>query len=176
MAWENRLAFHDLFQRHSGEVAAYLRARWPKEPEVPDLVQEAFLRLWEYREAEVIRDPYAFLLHTADHLAIDRHRRRVIRERHAAHVTTLDSIVDREVATPERAFEAEWALARFRELLAGLPPLRRHAFVLYRIEGLSHAEIAARLGISVRSSERYVRQALHHFVDHLDPLPPADPF
>lgn len=132
-------------------------------------------RLWEYREAEVIRNPYAFLLHTADHLAIDRYRRRVIRERHT-HVTTLDAIVDREAATPERAFEAERTLARFRELLAGLPPLRRHAFVLYRIEGLSHAEVAARLGISVRSSERYVRQALHHFVDHLDPLPPADPF
>ncbi|MGZ8172075.1 MULTISPECIES: sigma factor-like helix-turn-helix DNA-binding protein [Methylobacter] len=35
-------------------------------------------------------------------------------------------------------------------------------FVLYRIEGCSHAEIAVRLGISVSSSERYVKYAMHH--------------
>jgi len=34
--------------------------------------------------------------------------------------------------------------------------------VLYRLEGCSHAEIANRLGISVRCSERYVMLAVQH--------------
>ncbi|MBA3584516.1 MAG: hypothetical protein H0W36_08325 [Gemmatimonadetes bacterium] len=45
MASGNRSAFHDVFQRHTGE-AAYLRAM-AEGAGVPDLVQEAFVRLWE---------------------------------------------------------------------------------------------------------------------------------
>ena len=98
MTTDEHSLFHDVLRRHAGEVAVHLRARWPREPEVPDLAQEAFLRLWANREAGVIRDPYAFLLQTVDRLAIDQHRRRAIRERHAAPGVGLETIVDPKLA------------------------------------------------------------------------------
>ncbi|WP_340123339.1 sigma-70 family RNA polymerase sigma factor [Methylobacter svalbardensis] len=72
--------------------------------------------------------------------------------------------------SPERHSEAYEALERFSEWLDELPELHRHAFVLYRIEGCSHAEIAVRLGISVSSSERYVKHAMQHIGVRLSKL------
>lgn len=78
-----------------------------------------------------------------------------------------DALLD-PTPSPERHVEAQQALKRFRELLAEFPPVCRHAFVLHRIEGLAHAEVAQRLGISARSSERYVMQAMRHIAGRFD--------
>ena len=51
-------------------------------------------------------------------------------------------------------------------MLQELPEIPRNAFLLNRIEGLSHAEVAKRLGISVRNSERYLSIAMRHLLKH----------
>jgi DNA-directed RNA polymerase specialized sigma24 family protein len=50
-------------------------------------------------------------------------------------------------------------LRRLQASLAELPPLCRDAFLLNRIEDLTHAEIAARRGVSVRTIDRYMIKA-----------------
>eukprot|EP01032_Pedospumella_encystans_P004658 gene4658-5533_t len=42
----------------------------------------------------------------------------------------------------------------------GLPPRCREAFVLYKFDGLSYAEVAERMGISVRTVEMQLRIAM----------------
>jgi len=51
-------------------------------------------------------------------------------------------------ASPEAAAGGAMELRRLQASLAELPPLCRDAFLLNRIEDLTHAEIAARLGVS----------------------------
>lgn len=63
------------------------------------------------------------------------------------------------VPSPETAAEDGQQLDRLRAVLAGLPPLCRHAFLLNRLDGLTHAEIATRLGISQKTVERYIIKA-----------------
>jgi RNA polymerase sigma-70 factor (ECF subfamily) len=46
--------------------------------------------------------------------------------------------------------------------LAELPPLCRAAFLLNRIDGLTYEEIAERLGLSVRTIDRYMVRAWNH--------------
>jgi RNA polymerase sigma factor (sigma-70 family) len=62
-------------------------------------------------------------------------------------------------ASPEAAAEGAMELRRLHASLAELPPLCRDAFLLNRIEELSHAEIAARLGVSVRTIDRHMVKA-----------------
>jgi len=162
---------HSLFRQHAGEISTFLRGRWHNEADVADIVQESFLRLSEYQERETVSNPRAFLFQTAANLLVDQHRRRATRERYLEPDVEPESVAG-ETASPENRWEAQEALEHFCELLEQLPEVRRHAFVLFRIEGLSHREIAARLGISVRSSERHVMQAMQFLARALGPLDP----
>lgn len=152
---------HTLFMQHAHEISAFVRGRWPREPDVTDIVQETFLRLSQYPEPQTIQNPRAFLFQTAANLTVDRHRRRETRERYDEPDANIEQVADLGLS-PEHYWESHQQLEKFSAWLDELPELRRHAFVLYRIEGCSHAEIAARLGISVRCSERYVMLAMQH--------------
>jgi RNA polymerase sigma factor (sigma-70 family) len=160
---------HELFVKHAHEVSAFLSGRWPKQQDVIDIVQESFLRLSQYPDPRSISNPKAFLFQTAANLAIDHHRRSKTRERYSEPDADLDSIQD-DRPSPCHYWEAQEALERFSEWLDELPELQRHAFVLYRIEGCLHAEIATRLGISASTSERYVRSAMQHISRRLSGL------
>ena len=162
---------HEIFLKHAHEVKAFIIGRWPREQDVADIVQESFLRLSQYPNPEEIRNPRAFLFQTASNMAVDRHRRRKTRERYVVAESDEDfEAVTDTYPSPERHWEAHEALEQFTGWLDELPKLRRHAFVLYRIEGCSHAEIAARLGISVRCSERYVKLAMQHISARLNDI------
>jgi RNA polymerase sigma-70 factor (ECF subfamily) len=50
-----------------------------------------------------------------------------------------------------------------------LPQACRDAFLLNRIEALTHVAIATRLGISTKSVQRYIERALRHCARALDP-------
>lgn len=162
---------HEIFLNHAHEVKAFISGRWPREQDVADIVQESFLRLSEYPSPEAIRNPRAFLFQTASNMAIDRHRRRKTRERYVVAESEEDFEAVADVQpSPERHWETHQALERFTGWLDELPELYRHAFVLYRIEGCAHAEIAARLSISVRCSERYVKLAMQHISARLSDI------
>jgi len=158
-----RSFLQNMFLKHAHEVSAFIRGRWPREQDVDDIMQESFLRLSQVPNPETILNPRAFLFTTASNMAVDRHRRRKTRERYCydEQDSDLENLAN-DPLSPDRHSEAQQALERFTEWLDELPELHRHAFILYRIEGCPHAEIAVRLGISVSTSERYVKHAMHH--------------
>jgi RNA polymerase sigma-70 factor (ECF subfamily) len=53
-------------------------------------------------------------------------------------------------------------LNQVARLLEGLRPRVRRAFLLAQLDGMKYADIAAQLGISQRSVERHVADALLH--------------
>ena len=48
------------------------------------------------------------------------------------------------------------------QLLDGLPPKVRSAFLWAQLDGLPYAEIAQRLGVSLSSVKQYMARALRH--------------
>lgn len=53
-------------------------------------------------------------------------------------------------------------LERIAKMLDGLKPKVRTAFLLAQCEGLRYQEIAQQMGVSVRTVERYIADALYH--------------
>lgn len=122
-----------------------------------DLLHSAFIRLAEYRDRETVANPAAFLVRTAANLAVDERRRRLRRE-------IPSTLIELMEVADEQPMQSEMLAAeeRLENVLAGLESLgarTREIFLMHRISGLKHRDIAARLGITVSAVEKHIAKA-----------------
>ncbi len=115
-----------------------------------DLVQEAYMRfLVTQRSGTAIANPRALLFRTTRNLLIDQYRRTEIR----THLS-LDTLLEEEQPLASRHLQPEEVLAfsQYAQALyaaiESLPRRCREAFILNRFDGLSHQEVAEKMGIS----------------------------
>ena len=155
------------YVEHRAQLLRFLVARTGQPADAEELLQEVWLKI-EAARSGPIGDPRAYLYRVAQNLVLDRVRevkRRAARERDWADVT-LDQRADSpEPATPaeaEAALLAAGEAQRLAEAIAKLPPGAGRAFRLHKLEGLSHAEVAARMGISRKGVEGHMANALAH--------------
>lgn len=146
-----------LFARHGHDLLGFVSNRL-KTQEAEDVVQNTYLQLLQHPHPDEIRNPRAYLYKTAVNLGLNHIRHQKVRSDHLQPDLDPDSVCS-SVPSPETAAEDGQQLDRLRAVLAGLPPLCRHAFLLNRLDGLTHAEIATRLGISQKTVERYIIKA-----------------
>jgi len=157
-------ALAGLYQAHASELHGFARRRVGRQ-EAEDVVQDAYLHLLQRGTAATLEQPRAYLFRTAANLAVDFARKAKIRLRHAGETFNLGANAASS-ANPEAAAGASIELARLHDLLSKLSPSCRDAFLLNRIEGLTHAEIAGRLGVSVRTIDRFMVNARDHLRCH----------
>lgn len=127
-----------------------------------DLAQESYARVLAVQHAgRAITDPRALLYRTARNLVIDRHRRAEHRD-HADIDALLE--IDQPQAPagtqPDHALASAQAVQALVATIDALPPRCREAFLLHTIDGLSHAEIAERMGVSRSAVEKQVVRGL----------------
>jgi RNA polymerase sigma factor (sigma-70 family) len=126
--------------------------------ETDELIQEAFLRLQVYRRERHVREPEAFLVRTVQNLHVDLVRRRA---RRGVQVT-VDSprvrLIDPK-PLPDEVLASEQRMQRLRAGLQALAPRTREIVLMHRIEGFSHGQIAAELGISISAVEKHIAKA-----------------
>lgn len=146
--------------RYRLPLIAYFQRRVRSREEAEDLTQEVFLRLSRRLEVEQVDNPEAFLFRTAVNLLRDRSRRGKTLASHIDELTHRGAAV--EELSPERVVEGRQSLASVLRALDELDERTRDAFILHRLEGMKHAEIAALYGVSVSSVEKYIIKALAH--------------
>jgi RNA polymerase sigma-70 factor (ECF subfamily) len=148
-----------LFERYGRDLSGFLKTRLETQ-EAEDVAQKTYLKLLQHPNPDAIHNPHAYLFKTAANLALDHLRRRTgWLRRHISDCTGAESSSALE-AGPDATVDSVRQLQRFREALASLPPICRTVFLLNRIDGLTHKEIAQRVGISKKSVERYIIKAL----------------
>ncbi|MDF3934684.1 sigma-70 family RNA polymerase sigma factor [Pseudomonas citronellolis] len=148
-----------LYSDHHGWLRGWLRSRLGNAADAADLAQDTFLRVLLKQELLELRTPRAFLRTIARGLVIDHWRREELQR---AYLETLALLPEAEVPSVETRELLLELLENIARLLDGLKPKVRSAFLLAQCEGLPHAQIATQLGVSVRSVERYVAEALYH--------------
>lgn len=151
--------FTYLYQRHFGELRAFILRRVGCHELAAELTNETFIRVLSYEANRPILNQRAFLYRIAGNLAIDHHRSK------QEQTECIDDHADSEhlatdVTDPARVVCARQTLERLRLLIEALPPQCRRAFILFKFEGLSHAEIAAKLGVSKNAVEKLLIRAL----------------
>lgn len=151
-------AFHEIYLTHHLRVYNICLRMTQNVSEAEDLTQEVFIHL--FRNLESFRGESAFTtwLHrlTVNHVLM--HFRRHKRRRES---TTDDGELPVQVAVgtadPARMRVVDRIL--LTEVIAKLPDGYREAVILHDIEGLDHAEIAARKARSVGASKSQLHKA-----------------
>jgi RNA polymerase sigma-70 factor (ECF subfamily) len=155
-----------LSARYRGPLTSYFLRRVRRRDEAEDLTQEVFLRMVRSLQrpdgegGERIDNPEAFLFRTAVNLLRDRARRAKTFADHLAEAVHRDESV--EVLSPERVLQGRQSLRSALAALEELDARTRDVFILHRLEGLKHAEIATLYGVSSSSIEKYMIKALAH--------------
>jgi RNA polymerase sigma factor (sigma-70 family) len=159
-----KTALAGLYQAHANELHGFARRRVGRQ-EAEDVVQDAYLHLLLRGTAATLEHPRSYLFRIAANLAVDLARKTKVRLRYAGEGFGLDCNAE-ALASPEAAAGGAMELRRLQAFLAELPPLCRDAFLLNRIEDLTHAEISRWLGVSERTIDRYMVKAWEHLRGH----------
>jgi RNA polymerase sigma factor (sigma-70 family) len=142
------------------EVRSWLRTRTRSlsAPDIDDVIQEAYARLWT-AEFAAITNPRAYFYQVARNLVHQRLRRaRVVPMELMGEIDELGVISDEPGA--ERGLSARQELDRLISVVSRLPTQCRRAFELRKFDGLSQREVAQRMGVSEGTVEKHLAKAL----------------
>lgn len=134
-----------------------LESRGRRGDDIDDLMQEAFLRLQTYCHNHTVENTEAFLVRTVLNLSAqqgrdDRHRQAIQNE------SDILAIVD-PMPSPDEVYAGGQRLLRVKAGLERLSARTREAFLMHRLDGMSYAQIAEHLGVSVSMVEKHIARA-----------------
>ena len=133
--------------------------------EAEDILQEAFINLWNARASlDTDRSLKALMYRMAYTRSLNHMRmKKRASKAHAAAIES-DSSEQTSIADEMDAHQLGEAMHRW---IAALPPRRQEAFRLSRFEGLSHQEIAGIMDLSVQTVTKHIMLALQFLREQL---------
>jgi RNA polymerase sigma-70 factor (ECF subfamily) len=147
-----------LFKEHYEQLHRYAYTILKNEDEAKDVVQSVFLTLWEKQETlRINTSPKAYLFRSVYHESLNYIRKQdVLRKHHTAAAEVHEDTFQKPFS-----FEDDLAVKeQIEQVLRELPPQCREVFVKSRAEQKKYSEIAAEMGIAVKTVEAHMSKAL----------------
>jgi RNA polymerase sigma-70 factor (ECF subfamily) len=149
-----------LFNRYRGALLRHIGRLTASKEDAADLMQETYLRVMDrIHVSEFDAEARGYLFRTATNLARDHHRRQRFRA-----CARLDDSPEEFLCaadpTPEQACVAHQVTLTMQAALREMPAEARTVFILARSRDLGNAEIARHLGLSLRTVERRMADAM----------------
>jgi RNA polymerase sigma-70 factor (ECF subfamily) len=157
-------AAQEVWDRHAASVHRLMARALGPRPEVEDLTQEVFMRV--FSRIRSLREPNAlreFVLAVAVNALKRELRRRWVRRK----VLLSDSGSVPEVEAPRVDAEAREALGRCYAILDKLSARERAAFVLRYMEERTLEEVASGLSVSMSTAKRLVNRSSERVSKHV---------
>jgi RNA polymerase sigma-70 factor (ECF subfamily) len=154
-------AYEQLFRRYYQELCLYAARIDPTPGSAEDIVQEILLRLWvRHEELPDVQSLPAYLFTAVRNQALNQRARAASAERwrQAKQVELHDAPVS--APTADELVQAAELASAIERAISELPPRCREAFVLRRQRGLPCAEIARIMGITTKTVEIQIGNAL----------------
>ncbi|AIZ40242.1 RNA polymerase sigma factor [Cellulophaga baltica] len=154
--------YNELFKTNSKTVFNYIYYKYGNEEKAYDVVQEAFIKLWENCKKVAPEKAKSFVYTVANNLYLNVLKAEKVRFKHAK--DTLD--VTHE--SPEFLLEEKQFKLKLEQALSDLPENQRSTFLLNRIDGKKYKEIADLEGVSVKAIEKRMHLALKSLREKID--------
>jgi RNA polymerase sigma-70 factor (ECF subfamily) len=163
-------AFDAIFRANYALLVRVAESMLRERATAEEIAQDVMLELWRRREAlDVTESVRGYLLQATRNRSLNHLRHRAIEKRSEPQlIEGTAGSVPTDAATREAEIEIALQAA-----IAELPERCRQVFELSRVEGLKYAEIATRLGISVKTVEVQMGKALRVLRERLKPWLPG---
>jgi RNA polymerase sigma-70 factor (family 1) len=158
VALGDQQAFALFFNYHWPQVYG-TGLRLTKSPEkAQDLAQDIFIKLWENRHRlNEVKEEDAYIYILSRNVILDFLRKKVF---DTENIEALIDYFEDSTISPQEKLEYNELENTLKSAIDQLPGKVKDVFVLSRVEGLTHEQIAKQLNISVVSSKTYVVRAL----------------
>jgi len=147
--------FRSIFDQYYETIRSFAYYKTGDVDLADDIVQEVFLKIWTNRK-EVKDDTVKSLLYTIASNIIKnhfKHQKVVFNFQKNDQPNELSDETDSNLRQEELN-------RKLQDALAEIPEKSREVFLMNRIEGLTYADIADRLGLSVKAIEKRMSEAL----------------
>ncbi|WP_203293666.1 RNA polymerase sigma factor [Luteirhabdus pelagi] len=151
----NEGMFSQIYNEHSESVYRFIYFKCGDEAQASDLVQDAFIKLWQNCKKVMPSKAKSFLYTVTRNAFYNEvaHQKVVLK-----HAKLQPTKVENQ--SPEFLLEEKQYHKKVQQVIESLTEAQRTAFLLNRIEGKKYAEIAEMLDISVKAVEKRMSQAL----------------
>ncbi|BDD08517.1 DNA-directed RNA polymerase sigma-70 factor [Fulvitalea axinellae] len=156
-------AYERVVNEYYSQILYYSKEYLDDEEEAREVTQDTFVALWEGRtpikDASHLR---GYLFSVSKHLSLMRIRKRKSRRGYEDYLLrSHNSRIEKN--DPDAVYAFKETEERILRVLEVMPEQRRKVFSMSRQEGLKYAEIAERLGISIKTVEVHMGSALKMF-------------
>ena len=148
--------FEKLHRKYSKDLHNFIYYKYGEQNDPKDMVQTAFLKLWENCKSITPEKAKSFLFSVANNATLNviKHKTVVFKHQKNASILTKDN------QDPQFILEEKQYMDKYQMALSKLTPEKRVAFLMNRVEGKKHKEIAELLGISRKAVEKRIYTAL----------------
>jgi RNA polymerase sigma factor (sigma-70 family) len=148
------------------QLIRFFTSRTGSPTEAEDVVQEIWLHVAR-ADTGPIASPLAFLYRVGMNIVLDRVRERQRRAKREHGWS--DMMIDQrggeaadDSPSPYEIVDGRQQAQRLAVAIQALPPGAARVFRRHKLDGLSHAEVAAELGITRSAVEKHIAVALRH--------------
>lgn len=151
-------ALRSLLDLLGPKVLAYCKKKVGNEEDAEELLLDIFLKLWHFREKiDQTADVQVLLFTIARNHLLNFIRNKATRQ--LATIEPAETLPQQEDHIRQRMDYNE-LFSQYQQVLEKLGEKQRAVFRMSREEGLSHREIADKLGISIRTVEAHIHSSL----------------
>lgn len=162
-------------QPHEALLRGWLRGQFPGAEDIDDIVQEAFVRILQAKETQLIESPKAFLFATARNLMLGRLRHEKVAGNFVLAETNLSGVSEERADVADEVARAQ-ELELLTQAIQSLPTRCRQIITLRRIYGLSQKAVAAQLGITEHTVEAQGTIGLRKLAEYFERIERQHPF
>ncbi|MYM22074.1 sigma-70 family RNA polymerase sigma factor [Duganella sp. FT135W] len=148
--------FTDLYSNHHTWLQRWLCAKLGNACDADDLAQDTFTRILGRSDLAALNEPRAFLTTVAKGVLVNWYQRQSLER---AYLEALASLPEPTAISPEQRMLILETLHGIDAMLDALPLKVKQAFLMAQLDGLGYADIAVRLGVSLITVKRYMKQA-----------------
>ena len=154
------------FLESSDLLTAIVRKIVRNPSHVEDILQETYIRTYAASHEKEISSAKSYLSRTARNVALNHIALSGIKLSDSLEDIDNPAVLLGEVSLEQQA-EDEQRFVHFCRVVRELPPQCRRVFVLKKVYGLSHNEIAERLGIAKKTIEKHIAKGILECRDHM---------
>ncbi|MBX2829008.1 MAG: sigma-70 family RNA polymerase sigma factor [Flavobacteriaceae bacterium] len=147
--------FETIFKTHSRDLKQFLFFKTQDLDLTEDILQEAFVKLWENCDRVSYSKVKGYLFTSANHIFLNWIKHRKVKRNFEK-----NSIAKNNPESPEFILLEKEFLQKIEQAIADLPETQREVFLMNRMEKKKYAEISQILGISVKAVEKRMHLAL----------------